>query len=73
MHYLTFHVGFAPSKSKQTLTYIETNVSETGGISESFVYYFGNLFSYDFFWGNIFSYDIFSIYWEKYYLSILFS
>uniref|UniRef100_A0A0R0FPT7 Major facilitator superfamily (MFS) profile domain-containing protein n=1 Tax=Glycine max TaxID=3847 RepID=A0A0R0FPT7_SOYBN len=31
-----FNPCFAPSKSKQTLTYIETNVSETGGISESF-------------------------------------
>lgn len=66
MHYLTFHVGFAPSKSKQTLTYIETNVSETGGISESFVYYFGNKL-YIFLWyfcnllGKILSFIIFVI------------
>lgn len=66
MHYLTSNVGFAPSESKQTQTFIERNVSETGGISESFVYYFSNLLS-------IFSYDLFEIYWEKYHVSILFS
>ncbi|KAK7269006.1 hypothetical protein RIF29_21721 [Crotalaria pallida] len=32
--------GFAPLESKQTTTSIETNVSETGGIYESFDYYF---------------------------------
>lgn len=63
MHYLTFNVGFAPLESKQTLTYTETNVSETGGISESFVYYFGNKL-YIFLWyfcnllGKILSFNI---------------
>jgi len=40
IHYLIFNVGFAPLESKQTPTSIETNVSETGGISYFFIYYF---------------------------------